>query len=1236
MYAYYVKDATSCSWADFTQPPYPLLPCPGYRVDWDIDNFWDTYPFQKHGCRSKHCVNYDFISFHPTTIRSNSCLGEAPNVDMPCSRCCGSATEINILKERASRPFDKLHAEEDLNNMQLREKLSAAKEDINQLKLKNLNITDSLNTAQEHLADFTDVYRLIGENQVPALHRIFANASREGWGINKLRKQIQLAIEGKYKARNYTEYEIDLVILLYELGGAGTVHAMNHSIFVLPSLRTIQPHRRLHKISPSVNGLKFSEISKNISTLFGSQVEFDDGTKTTESPPTLCGHMLSFNELAIDRRIDYMTETDEMGGFCVEHVNTLDTIKVGKGIQNGKVHIAHEASVGAISRLFRTNYGARPVFIAPTCKKGSWKDMLRTMLTVIEAWKRSRDGEKKHGPVLAVTSDGDPKRHLALFVMCMHDEIRPGNPLYPYICKLLGFNCRLCTSLCSPEGIAVKNVCINRDLLLHWLEKLPNNDWSETSIHTLLNPADPQSVERALKLMLSIVALRKLDSDDFDPSEAAEFEALCLLGEVFDYLLQPFINADLSLSEQITWLITFSHLICALYRQNGQAFLSNQLYGDLQAMVKNTILMVLKTRIIDGRLGVYICLLGDDVLESLFGRARMIGGHSPNCSIGELQDRFGSAINLDFVYDKHLELERKPRRLKLLRTQDLDHLRPECWGGEVSADSCDLELCWSTGVAAAEGILQKYGIKITVSFAELFQRPNTDLMRPNGGKYPAISPGVDRSMANLSANPTEIPDDVDPNTVNPNNPLLYINFDEMIAREEAESSDATLHSLFAEINAEGHLTHKKSILRILFDMTPDARTSHDRLQRVRGFGVSVSTHFQLGNMFTTLMCYNSTHLGLAVAKCTLIKKCIPGTKPVSISAVLLAELNPESSPYIISGQVFSLVPVDAVGSEWAWDGQFVSFSCKKGSKSSPDNAARIPNLQFAVSSRIIDPIHQHALERLASEIQVSCEREKTWVFSNQHILDSWNRLWTSVLADNSLHDKFATKFTGVSSGIFPYTLPGSVARPGFLYALPIAGTAIQITSTDRRKCRVCNKQVKDTDRQMHVGQHILKSLLGVTEPDIILLVSSDSPCGTCGGPSTGEACYIQIKSGKADSNCSSAYPFQIAAASKFSDKWPCTNVPIRCSLGCNEIHYKYNFPQHLEKRHPSWRKLISASSLAQIQVTRGEQRALGVPDSKIIDWLPASPPFIPIGLPAPEQARGQKRTADCLQRSPSR
>jgi hypothetical protein len=105
-----------------------------------------------------------------------------------------------------------------------------------------------------------------------------------------------------------------------------------------------------------------------------------------------------------------------------------------------------------------------------------------------------------------------------------------------------------------------------------------------------------------------------------DPSEASELEALSIPGETFNALLQPFINVKLLLSEQIQSLIKSSHLLCALCLQNGTSFMSNQLYSDFQTMVKNAVLLVPKTRLINGCLKVYICLLGDDVLEVLFGR----------------------------------------------------------------------------------------------------------------------------------------------------------------------------------------------------------------------------------------------------------------------------------------------------------------------------------------------------------------------------------------------------------------------------------------------------------------------------------------------------------------------------------------------------------------------------------------------------------------------------------------
>ncbi|KAJ7743501.1 hypothetical protein DFH07DRAFT_749856 [Mycena maculata] len=514
----------------------------------------------------------------------------------------------------------------------------------------------------------------------------------------------------------------------------------------------------------------------------------------------------------------------------------------------------------------------------------------------------------------------------------------------------------------------------------------------------------------------------------------AEFEAICLLGELLDAWLQPFINVDLSLSEQVQSLIKFSHLLCALYTQNGTSFLPNQLYGDLQITIKNALLMVPKTKIINGQLKVFLCLLGYDVLEALFGHSRMIGGHSPNSSVVELRNRFNSAMNLDYIYEQHPELERKPRRLAMFRMRHVDHLRPEHFKAELRADSCDLEVCWTPAVQAAEAILRKYGVRMAVPFAELFKQQDTDLMRPFGGKYPAISTEVDRSMATVAAGQdTDGIEDI----INPEDGIT-VNFDALIATE----SEAGPHSVFAEIDAGGQLCHKATMVRTLFDTTYDIQSSRDRLYRVRGFtvggkswtrkdilqgeNVSPVTHFQLGNLFTSLLCYNGTDLGLVVAKCTLIKRGPLGSKSASVSVIPRDELHLTSSPYTIAGQIFDLIPLSQAGTQplkWGWNGKFVSLSVTK-KKGAGKEVSHLKNLQFAVPSRLIDVIHDKAEEVLASDIELPCEREKTWMFPDADLLGSWYRLWNRMFAENDLHDKFP-KFTGISEGIFPYQVPSS-------------------------------------------------------------------------------------------------------------------------------------------------------------------------------------------------------------------
>ncbi|KAJ6548322.1 hypothetical protein B0H10DRAFT_1969187 [Mycena sp. CBHHK59/15] len=218
--------------------------------------------------------------------------------------------------------------------------------------------------------------------------------------------------------------------------------------------------------------------------------------------------------------------------LCLEHLSSLETVKVGADTKTV------EAAATATS---------------------DWKDCMRTMEIVVEAWKRSVHRERLHGPILSIASDSDAKCCKALFMMTMHTEIIEGNPLYPYICNLPGLNRRVGKDnltmdpdykhkfkgtrslLTSNVGLVVKGTCINCDLLFSWLERLTDHDWSETSLHALLDPADGQDVSTTIKLFLAIIELTSLDARPSSLKPSVSLPSSSMPGS----------NTDLTLSEQI-------------------------------------------------------------------------------------------------------------------------------------------------------------------------------------------------------------------------------------------------------------------------------------------------------------------------------------------------------------------------------------------------------------------------------------------------------------------------------------------------------------------------------------------------------------------------------------------------------------------------------------------------------------------------------------------------------------
>jgi hypothetical protein len=601
-------------------------------------------------------------------------------------------------------------------------------------------------------------------------------------------------------------------------------------------------------------------------------------------------------------------------------------------------------------------------------------------------------------------------------------------------------------------------VVVNKSLLAVWLERLTDIDWSENTIFSLLNPdpsaamiqrinallspKDMQDVPRAIKLLSLVADLRNLDTSDFNPSERNTHCALSLLGETLEALVEPFTNPDLTISQQITSLVIFSHLICALFLKHETEFMPQHLYSDLQCMVRTAIFRVAHTMILDPERKVHLCLLGDDVLEVLFGRARMIGGHSPNVNVEELRDRFGSALRLDAIFETYPRWERKPRRLKLNRNRDVDHLSPRNWRGELRAVTCDLQVCWKEGVTQAESILKKSGH--TIDFSNHFHDWRTrgiDLLRPKGGKYLGISSGVDRSLGDrdseLAEEQEEITDD-----------FSFRLFDGKKALEAEEESvvgsRGMPHSIWMELEEGRPPVHKKTALRLAMDPTLDIDygSSHDRLLRVRTFSIggdhwdrsksqihkpTSGDLFSLESLYATAICIEQK-VSIAILQCTSLK-----SASQYLDRAPLEEISLPESTYDVSGQILSLHPVlqGSVNSEtlsWVWNSQFVSLDAAAKSRATQQagkTITRIRHLSFPVNGRLVLPLHPRQFNSipicdLPPDFSKEITAEKTWIITEKDLQEIKLCLFQRLQEDENTRSKIPI-YGKVRDGAFPYT-----------------------------------------------------------------------------------------------------------------------------------------------------------------------------------------------------------------------
>ncbi|KIJ38312.1 hypothetical protein M422DRAFT_176749, partial [Sphaerobolus stellatus SS14] len=231
-------------------------------------------------------------------------------------------------------------------------------------------------------------------------------------------------------------------------------------------------------------------------------------------------------------------------------------------------------------------------------------------------------------------------------------------------------------------------------MLSQSLKKLPGLSSQEVDI--LIDPADHQNVPKVVKLLNRISDISTLPLVSLNPAQVKAHNAIVLLGAILKALIQLFTDLTMTLTHQLKSLSMTSHLCLAQMFMHGTAFISGQLYHDVQAMIKNVFFCVAKQCLLNPLSGFYLCQVGDDRLENVFGTVCTLT-HDRNVDALQLSDHLAAAGEITSILSEHPEWDRGHRRLKLEGADGVDHVNPASWKGDVITGNVSIQHCWDKG-----------------------------------------------------------------------------------------------------------------------------------------------------------------------------------------------------------------------------------------------------------------------------------------------------------------------------------------------------------------------------------------------------------------------------------------------------------------------------------------------------------------------------------------------------------
>ncbi|KAK7434525.1 hypothetical protein VKT23_020133 [Stygiomarasmius scandens] len=1250
--------------------------CPAHSVVWNVPNgsFNETFPWHRIGDGPSDLPFIIEIYGYPQAkvyARSKTCLHRSPDMlgIHPCAECSSLQSRIRELEQIASRPPS--HTKNKLlNHVQLETRLKDTKSQLNDCKLKSLNAGRRLATAAKNLSEYKSFVMALADCNVPRLDALIGACLRAKVSVRVMSLKLGQAMEKLYSPKGFTSKDMDLSLVIMRMGGRSLLYTC-HEVLNLPSVSTLFENMSFVKVMSSIGGIDWESICWNINEVL---------LKSRPPNAPRRGMSIVVDETALNEQAVYHRHSNSVGGLCWLHTTPDDLVLrnfgsaelLARKLQDGEVHFAKELTVAAVtmfgeSRIF-------PILLAGTCKQETAEDVEKQMDTLIEAVVQLV--EEKVGQLWSFATDGDPNRRPAGYNICMKVELSYDDPLYPLLSHLTGLNLqvgkynitldfdwkhilkRWSTNVRSPKGVILNNGrIIDRTVLERFMV------WSgldRVKARALLYPDDPQDVPRAIELLQAIIKLRDLRLEQIPPTEldglntVADLDAIRILSEVLEGIVRPFTDTSLDLQDQVRYLSKYAHLTFTMFRKYRTGFMSNQLYGDSQMMVKTAMFTIAKQQVLDPTAVVRLGDLGTDKMERNFGRLRMLGGHDSGMNERQATERQGQAQDLDCVYERHPEWEPSPRRLNLTRSESVDHLQYANWTGDLVAGHCNLELGWRDGRADAKAVLLTSQLsRADFDFLVLFNQDGVDMSRPHGGgKYPGVDkaditedesrePGPTAAASSSSSLPID--------SVDGENSQEALAFEE----EQVEPENLQLPTQPGVVrddffmSRDGHPMHKATACRLIINKHYSQKSknrqtrvySNPRAQLLMNASPeeSIADKFVVGNLFVTLF-RTEKMVSLCVARSTTLKE-----GGVSCSAVACASLKNAKQDITISGEILMLQPAlriylqsdsceddlppnpedDPSCSKWSWfwNGCYHAVDSAvrgvNGVSTEKPVVITVPSsLTLPVNPAIFDASNCPLLGLDDSTLRQLNSQHLSWAFQHDDLLVLMEDLWDTF----SLTGKPVKTLPAIKSVPgFPYTFTdGSkpiMCQEGVMQLLQEPGAS----SADLvRQCHFCGDTIKGANLwRAHIGQHILQSLRGVIEPNLKVQIGPGMPCGFCGCSGRAEcAVSLLVKAGveKIESKCLYAVPISYKTARKGSATTRCRNVPILCALcprpqnvkSCTAV-WLYNMPRHLAESHPEYHRPghddpeltllpLPLSFWKEIEVTAEEEAALGIPE----------------------------------------